>query len=80
MGVIMRELAVVLFCVAVLCASFIFLVDLANAKETTTLEDALERPVKVEKYVDTEEGVVCYWVQRYPKYLTCVKVDDDTRD
>ena len=48
-------------------------VDVANAKETTTLDDALERPVKVEKWVDRDNNVVCYWVQRYPKYLTCLQ-------
>jgi hypothetical protein len=51
-------------------------VDWANAKETTTLDDALNRPVKVEKYVDTENNVVCYWTQRFPKYLSCLQIND----
>jgi hypothetical protein len=55
-------------------------VDLANSKETTTLDEALERPVKVQKFEDKENGVVCYYVGRYPDYLNCVKVEDDTRD
>jgi hypothetical protein len=76
----MRELFIV---VALLVAGFFFMttcVDRANAKETTTLEDALERPVEVKKFVDKELGVVCYYVGRNPDYLNCVKVEDDTRD
>jgi glucose uptake protein GlcU len=46
----------------------------ANARETTTLDDALERPVKVQKYVDKEFGVVCYWTSRYLKNLSCVQI------
>jgi hypothetical protein len=51
-------------------------VDVANAIEPTTLEEALERPVKVEKYVDKENNVACYWVARYPKYLSCLQITD----
>jgi hypothetical protein len=36
-------------------------VDVANSKEPTTLDDALNRPVVVQKYEDKENGVVCYW-------------------
>jgi hypothetical protein len=48
-------------------------VDFANAIEPTTLEEALERPVKVQKWVDKPNNVVCYWLTRYPKYLTCLQ-------
>ncbi len=51
----------------------------AIGKETTTLEDALERPVKVEKYVDKENNVVCYWADRYPQYLACVQIQETGR-
>jgi hypothetical protein len=50
----------------------ILLVDVVNAKEPTTLEDALERPVKVKKYVDKANNVVCYW-QEGSQYLTCLQ-------
>lgn len=49
----------------------------ASAKETTTLDEALDRPTKIERYVDKEHGVVCYWNARHPGYLTCVKVTND---
>ncbi len=48
-------------------------VDAVNAKETTTLEEALERPVVVEKYLDKANNVVCYWIKGNPKYLTCLQ-------
>lgn len=54
-------------------------VDIANSKETTTLDEALDRPVKIERYVDKDNGVVCYWNTRYPGYLTCVKVTNTTQ-
>jgi hypothetical protein len=74
MGVIMKELAVVVLAFAVAFVAFFLLVDLANAKETTTLEDALERPVQVHRYFDKETFVACYWTDRHPKYLSCVQV------
>ena len=50
-------------------------VSWASAKETTSLEDALERPVKVERYIDQETGVACYWVgKRGPRYLSCIEL------
>jgi hypothetical protein len=49
-------------------------VDTANAKETTTLDDALNRPVKVEHRYDKTTGVACFWTDRYPRYLSCVQV------
>jgi hypothetical protein len=49
-------------------------VKVANAKEPTTLEDALERPVVVQKYVDEANDVVCYWVDRRPQYLSCLQI------
>ena len=49
-------------------------VDVANAIEPTTLEDALDRPVEVKKYIDKGNNVVCYWVDRYPKELECVYI------
>jgi hypothetical protein len=76
MGVDMRELAIVIFAFFVAGAAFFFLVDLANAKETTTLEDALERPVTVHRHFDPETFVACYWTDRHPKYLSCVQVHD----
>jgi hypothetical protein len=72
MGVIMRE---VILAAALIVVGFFVVttcVERANAKETTTLEDALERPVVVESYVDKENGVICYWSNRFPKYLSCV--------
>jgi hypothetical protein len=26
--------------------------------------------------VDTENNVVCYWTQRFPKYLSCLQIND----
>jgi hypothetical protein len=49
-------------------------VNYANAKETTTLDDALERPVVLERSYDNDTGVVCYWAVRYPQYIACVQV------
>lgn len=51
-------------------------VDYANAKETTTLEDALNRPTNVNRFVDKENGVVCYWADQYPEHLACVLVEN----
>jgi hypothetical protein len=48
-------------------------VDTANSKEPTTLEEALERPVKIEKYVDKANNVVCYWNARHPADLECLQ-------
>ena len=70
----MKEFLITLAVVAAFCVAFIVLVDTANSKETTTLDDALERPVKVQKYVDKENDVVCYWVGRVPDYLNCVQI------
>jgi hypothetical protein len=50
------------------------IVDTVNAKEPTTLEEAIERPVKVEKFVDKENNVVCYWATRHPEYLSCLQI------
>ncbi len=61
------------FAVGILLAA-ILLVDVVNAKETTTLEDALERPVTVERHYDENTGVACFWTDRYPRYLSCVQV------
>lgn len=49
---------------------------LALAKETTSLDEALDRPVKVEKFVDKENGVACYWNNRHPQHLSCVQVEN----
>lgn len=51
----------------------------AWTKETTTLDEALEHPVKVEKFVDKVNGVVCYWSTRHPQYLDCVKVTNTSK-
>jgi hypothetical protein len=74
MGVIMKEviLAVVLIVVGFFAVTTC--VNFANAKETTTLEDALERPVVVHRHFDEETHVACYWTDRHPKYLSCVQV------
>lgn len=55
--------------------STLLYVAAASGKETTPLDEALERPVKVEKFVDEENGVVCYFVGNKPRYLTCVKLE-----
>ena len=55
-------------CVATTC------VNVANAIKPTTLDEAVDRPFKIERYVDLYNGVVCYWNTRHPAYLTCVKV------
>ena len=52
----------------------------AGAAETTPLDEAVERKskVKVEKFVDEENGVVCYYIAgsfgHFPRDLDCVKV------
>jgi hypothetical protein len=74
MGVIMRSIFIaVLFAIGILVTAILF-VDAVNAKETTTLEDALERPVVVHRHFDEETHVACYWTERHPKYLSCVQV------
>jgi hypothetical protein len=74
MGVIMRAaLMAICFAIGILMAA-ILLVDVVNAKEPTTLEDALERPVVVHRHFDEATGVACFWTDRYPKYLSCVQV------
>lgn len=47
----------------------------ATSAETTTLDDAVEHPVKVEKYVDKDNNVVCYWIGRHPVRLSCVQIE-----
>jgi hypothetical protein len=74
MGVTMKELAIVVAAALAITVAFWVLVDFANAIETTTLDDALERPVVVQKYVDKENDVVCYWTTRYPRYLSCIQI------
>lgn len=59
---------IVMIVIAGLCLEY------ATAKEPTTLDEAVDRPVKIEQYVDKENGVVCYWHTRHPAYLTCVYV------
>jgi hypothetical protein len=54
----------------------ITLVNVGNAVEPTTLDDALNRPVKVQKYVDKDNNVVCYWADRYPQFLSCIQIRD----
>jgi hypothetical protein len=76
MGVTMKE---VILAAALIVVGFFVVttcVDRANAKETTTLEDALERPVVLERSYDNDTGVVCYWAVRYPQYIACVQVRD----
>jgi hypothetical protein len=74
MGVNMKELGIVVAAALAITVAFFLLVDFANAKETTTLEDALERPVVLERSYDNDTGVVCYWAVRYPQYIACVQV------
>jgi hypothetical protein len=80
MGVNMKEFAITMAFVLALAVGLGLLVttcvDAANAKETTTLEDALERPVVLERSYDNDTGVVCYWAVRYPRYIACVQVRD----
>jgi hypothetical protein len=76
MGVIMKEVILAQALIVVGCFVVTTCVDTANAKETTTLEDALERPVKVHRYFDKETFVACYWTERHPKYLSCVQLYD----
>jgi hypothetical protein len=68
----MRETFVTLLVLAAGLALMFTCVDYANSKETTTLDDALNRPVKIEKYVDKANNVVCYW-QEGSQYLTCLQ-------
>jgi hypothetical protein len=85
MGVIMRDFFILLaFAGAFVLAGGLLVascVDKANSIEPTTLEDALERPVKVQKYVDKvqkyvdkENSVVCYWQPKHPQSFDCVYV------
>ena len=67
-------LAVVVGCVFAFGVLVTSCIDVANSEETTTLEDALERPVVVKKYVDEDNDVVCYYVGRVPDYLNCVQI------
>ena len=49
-------------------------VDVANGKDTTPLENVFTRPhTDVQKFVDKDNGVVCYWRNRTDN-LFCVKV------
>jgi hypothetical protein len=41
---------------------------ISTAMDTTTLDDALERKVVIEKFVDKANNVVCYWVKGEPKF------------
>jgi hypothetical protein len=74
MGVIMREVLLAVFLIVGMFFVVTTCVDRANAKETTTLEDALERPVVLERSYDKDTGVVCYWATRHPEYIACVQV------
>ncbi len=62
--------------IAIAAAAAIVLlgVNIADSKETTTLDEAVDRPTKIERYIDKQNGVACYWNTRHPAYLTCVKV------
>ncbi len=51
----------------------------AVSKEPTTLDDAINRPVVIKKYVDHANGVVCYWNKRHPGELECVKVTNTSK-
>jgi hypothetical protein len=70
----MREVVIALAAIIVMCFGVMTCVDWANAKETTTLEDALERPVVVHRHFDDETNVACYWTERHPQYISCVQV------
>jgi hypothetical protein len=79
MGVNMYYLRALIIAAVVATALFMGItmcVDVANAKETTTLEEALERPVVLERRYDNDTGVVCYWANRFPQYIACVQVRD----
>ena len=65
--------------IMVLMIGFIFTMEVAVGKETTTLDEATNRPVKIEKYVDKVNGVVCYWNKRHPAELDCVKVTNTSK-
>jgi hypothetical protein len=69
-----KEAVLALVIIFVVCAGVTTCVDAANAIETTTLEDALERPVVLERSYDKDTGVVCYWATRHPEYIACVQV------
>ena len=60
-------------CLATTCT------NMANAYESTTLDEAVDRPFKIERYVDQQNGMVCYWNTRHPAYLTCVKMTNTTK-
>jgi hypothetical protein len=53
-------------------------VDYANAKEPITLDEAIERPVKVKSFVDKKNSVVCYYFGTHPNYLNCVYIPRNT--
>ena len=46
--------------------------EYATAKETTTLDEATNRPVVIEKYIDKKNNVICYWNKRHPADIECV--------
>jgi hypothetical protein len=79
MGVIMstKEVGNIIIGIGVaifVCTALFFFVNMANAKETTTLDDALERPVVVQKYVDKANNVICYWVEGERQFtFTCIQ-------
>ncbi len=70
----MRTLLGAVVLVIVVFFSCVSAVDWANAKETTSLDDALNRPVVMQKYVDEENNVVCYWPPRHPQFINCVYI------
>jgi hypothetical protein len=50
---------------------------ISTARDTTTLDDATNRTATFRKYVDKENGVVCYYRQRgahISKHFECVQV------
>ena len=63
------------FAVFVLLIVGIFVVaNGAGSKETTTLDEALERPIKVEKFVT--ENMECVIVTKHNHtYVQCVRLD-----
>jgi hypothetical protein len=73
MGVIMKEFLITIAAVILFCVLFIFAAEKTHSKETTTLDDAINRPVVIEKYVDKANNVVCYYEQKNPRFLTCLQ-------
>jgi hypothetical protein len=76
----MRQLIVALLVIFGLLIAIKMCAQTAGAAETTPLDDAVERKskVKVETFVDEENGVVCYYIAgsfgHFPRDLECVKV------